>query len=250
MRAETGEMRKKSERVKAFVTAVVAISIALSGCSTDKKPEKAAEPAAKKPSRALDKFYVKLDTSKGDVIVEVVREWAPRGADRFYELVNAGFYDGSRFYRVLRGFAAQFGISKDPKTNELWRQLLLPDDAVKQSNKRGYLSFATRGPSTRSTQVFINLKDNSNLDGKGFAPFARVVEGLENVDKLYAGYGEVMTLGGSGPDPAKLEVMGDEYAQRSFPRLDVINSAKAIEYTPKSEPAAAKRPAAAKKKSR
>jgi peptidyl-prolyl cis-trans isomerase A (cyclophilin A) len=196
--------------------------------------------------RIVVKPIVRLDTTKGEVIVETVREWAPRGADRFFELVNEGFYDGSRFYRVLRGFAAQFGISKDPKQNELWRQLLLPDDPVKQSNRRGYLAFATRGPSTRATQVFVNLKNNSNLDSKGFAPFARVVEGLDNVDKLYAGYGEVMTLGGSGPDPAKLEVMGDEYAQRSFPRLDMINSARIIDYTPKPEPAAAKKPAARK----
>ena len=121
------------------------------------------------------------------------------------------------FIAFCAEFAAQFGISKDAKSNELWRQLLLPDDPVKQSNKRGYVSFATRGPSTRSTQVFINLKNNSNLDSRGFAPFARVVEGIESIDKLYAGYGEVMTLGGSGPDPAKLEAMGDEYAQRSFP---------------------------------
>ena len=146
-----------------------------------------------------------------------------------------------------RVVAAYKGGSKDVKANELWRQLLLPDDPVKQSNKRGYLSFATRGPSTRSTQVFINLKDNKNLDSKGFAPFGRVVEGIGTVDNLYAGYGEVMTLGGGGPDPAKLEAMGDEYAQRSFPRLDSINSAKVIEYTPKAGPATAKKAVGAKK---
>jgi peptidyl-prolyl cis-trans isomerase A (cyclophilin A) len=240
-------MRNKKKLSKPGLGRVLVLLAVLSGCSTDKKFEKAPEPARKKPSHAPAQFYAKLNTSKGDVMVEVVREWAPRGADRFYELVNAGFYDGSRFYRVLRGFAAQFGISKDVKANELWRQLLLPDDPVKQSNRRGYLSFATRGPSTRSTQVFINLRDNRNLDGRGFAPFGRVVEGLEIVDKLYAGYGEVMTLGGSGPDPAKLEAIGDEYAERSFPRLDLINSAKVIEYTPKAEPAAAKKAAAAKK---
>jgi peptidyl-prolyl cis-trans isomerase A (cyclophilin A) len=214
----------------------------LSGCSSEKKVEKTSKPAPKKPTQAPAKFYVKLDTSKGDIVIEVVREWAPRGVDRFYQLVNDGFFDGSRFYRVLRGFAAQFGISKDPKSNELWRQLLLPDDPVKQSNKRGYVSFANRGPNTRSTQIFVNLKNNSNLDSRNFAPIGRVVEGIENAANLYAGYGEVMTLGGSGPDPAKLEAMGDEYAQRSFSRLDTINSAKVIDYAPKAEPAPAKKP--------
>lgn len=228
------------------ILSAAAVLCVLSGCSSEKKVEKASEPAPKKSSQAPPKFYVKLDTSKGDVVIEVVREWAPRGADRFYELVNDGFFDGSRFYRVLRGFAAQFGISKDAKANELWRQLLLPDDPVKQSNKRGYVSFANRGPNTRSTQVFINLKNNSDLDSRNFAPIGRVVEGIENADKLYAGYGEVMTLGGSGPDPAKLEALGDEYAQRSFPRLDTINSAKVVEYTPKVEPAIAKKPAGRK----
>ena len=114
--------------------------------------------------------------------------------------------------------------------NELWSQLQFPDDPVKQGNKRGYVTFAKRGPSTRTTQVFVNLRDNSNLDSNGFAAFGRVVEGMENLEKLYAGYGEVAALGGSGPDAAKLQSMGDEYAQRSFPRLDKIESAKVIEY--------------------
>jgi peptidyl-prolyl cis-trans isomerase A (cyclophilin A) len=116
-------------------------------------------------------------------------------------------------------------------------QLQFPDDPVAQSNKRGFVSFAMRGPGTRTTQVFINMRDNPKLDAQPFAPFGRVVEGMENVEKLYAAYGEVQPLGGSGPDPAKLEVMGDEYAQRSFPRLDTINSARVVEYTPKAEPA-------------
>jgi peptidyl-prolyl cis-trans isomerase A (cyclophilin A) len=178
---------------------------------------------------------VKLDTTKGDVVIESTRAWAPRGADRFYELTTSGFFDGSRFFRVRPKFAVQFGISKDPKVNELWQQLQMPDDPVKQSNKRGYVSFAMRGPSTRTTQVFVNLRDNKNLDSSGFAPFGRIVEGLDIIEKLYSAYGEVSPLGGSGPDPAKLQVMGDEYAQRSFPRLDTINSAKVIEYTPKAQ---------------
>ena len=203
----------------------------LAGCSGEKKQDKPVEPA-KKLNKAPDRFHVKLNTTKGDVIIESTREWAPRGADRFYELVTNGFFDQSRFFRVRPKFAVQFGISKDPKMNELWQQLQIPDDPVTQSNKRGYVSFAMRGPSTRTTQVFINLRDNSSLDSKGFAPFGRIVEGLDNIERLYSAYGEVASLGGSGPDTAKLQMMGDEYAQRSFPRLDTINSAKVIDYKP------------------
>jgi peptidyl-prolyl cis-trans isomerase A (cyclophilin A) len=216
--------------VKIIPGSVVVFACILAGCSLEKKAEKTAEQTVKKADKTPEKFFVKLATSKGDFVIETVREWAPRGADRFYELVTDGFYDGSRFFRVRPNFVVQFGISKDPKLNELWRQLQLPDDPVKQSNRRGYLSFATRGPGTRTTQVFINLRDNSNLDSRGFAPFGRVVEGLDIVEKLYAGYGEVAALGGNGPDAAKLESMGDEYAHRSFPRLDKIESAKVIEY--------------------
>jgi peptidyl-prolyl cis-trans isomerase A (cyclophilin A) len=212
---------------------VPVLACLIAACSADRKQEKPVEQPAKKPAQAPAKFHVKLDTTKGDVVIESTREWAPRGADRFYELVENGFYEGSRFFRVRPKFAVQFGISKDPKMNELWQQLQLPDDPVKQSNKRGYLSFAKRGPSTRTTQVFVNLRDNTNLDSQGFSPFGRIVEGLDNIEKLYSGYGEVAPLGGSGPDPAKLQMMGDEYAQRSFPRLDTINSAKVIDYTPK-----------------
>jgi peptidyl-prolyl cis-trans isomerase A (cyclophilin A) len=234
--------------VKAVPRSVIVLACLLAACSTDRKTaEKAASEPAHRTAETPAKFYVKFATSKGDFVAETIKEWAPRGADRFYELVTEGFFDGSRFFRVRPGFVVQFGISKDPKLNELWRQLQLPDDPVKQSNKPGYLSFATRGPSTRTTQVFINLRDNSSLDSKGFAPFGRIVEGMENVEKLYAGYGELPALGGSGPDPAKLESMGDEYAERSFPRLDIINSAKVIDYTAKPEPAPAKKPAAAKK---
>jgi peptidyl-prolyl cis-trans isomerase A (cyclophilin A) len=221
--------------VNTNLRAVLAIACLLAGCSTEEKQEKPSGPAAKKLDKAPEQFHVKLDTTKGDVIIEATREWAPRGADRFYELVTSGFFDGSRFFRVRPKFAVQFGISKDPKMNELWHQLQMPDDPVKQSNKRGFISFAKRGPSTRTTQVFINLRDNGNLDSQGFSPFARVVEGLDNIENLYSAYGEVAPLGGGGPDPAKLQMMGDEYAQRSFPRLDTINSAKVIDYTPKSQ---------------
>jgi peptidyl-prolyl cis-trans isomerase A (cyclophilin A) len=217
--------------VKKLVVTIAAL--ALAGCSSSTKTEKMEEKATK-AVKAPEKFYVKFETTKGDFLMEVVRNWAPRGADRFYELIQEKFYDGSRFFRVRPGFIVQFGISKNPQMSELWRQLKLPDDPVTQHNRRGFVSYAMAGPGSRTTQIFINLADNSQrLDGSGFAPFARVVEGMDVVDKLYASYGEVQALGGGGPDSQKIEAMGEEYLERSYPRLDKINQAIIVEYTPK-----------------
>jgi cyclophilin family peptidyl-prolyl cis-trans isomerase len=204
-------------------------ALLLAGCGS--KPEKAAEaPKPKPPVVVPERYQVKFETTKGPVMVQVVSEWAPRAADRFHELVRTGFVDGARFYRVRPKFIVQFGISADPKANELWRQLKMPDDPVKQGNKRGFLAFAQQGAGTRTTQVFINLADNSRtLDSKRFAAFGNVVEGMDVVDKLYGGYGEVESLGGAGPDPIKMELQGDEYLQRSYPRLDQIKSARIVE---------------------
>lgn len=214
---------------------VVLTALGLAACSS--KPPRTEEQASpKKTEQAPERFFAKFETTKGDFILEVVREWAPRGADRFYELLQAKYYDGSRFFRVRPGFIVQFGISKDPKQSELWRQLKLPDDPVKQKNLKGYLSYAMAGPGSRTTQVFINLANNSaRLDSSGFAPFARVVEGMDVVEKLYAGYGELQALGGGGPDSQKIEGLGEEYLARNFSRLDKINQATIIEYSPKTE---------------
>lgn len=203
-------------------------ALALAGCSSSPPPKEA---SSKAPEKVVvpETYRVRFETTKGPFVMEVNREWAPRGADRFHELVRTGFYDGARFYRVRPKFIAQFGISADPKSNELWRQLKMPDDPVKQSNLRGFVSFASAGPSSRTTQVFINLADNKKLDKTGFAPFARVAEGMDVVDGLYSGYGEVQALGGGGPDAAKLETLGDEYAARSYSRLDQIKTARIIE---------------------
>ena len=197
-------------------------------CSSKAPNEKA---ASKAPEKVVvpEKYRVRFETTKGPFLVEITRALAPRGADRFHELVRTKFYDDARFFRVRPKFVVQFGISADPNANELWRQLKLPDDPVKQSNVRGSVSYATDGPATRTTQVFINLADNKRLDSRGFAPFGRVVEGMDVVDSLYAGYGEVQALGGGGPDAAKLETLGEEYAARSYPRLDQIKSARIIE---------------------
>ncbi len=140
--------------------------------------------------RAPDRFRVRFETTKGPFVIEVKREWAPRGADRFYNLVRAGYYDDVAFFRVIDGFMVQFGINGDPRVNAAWQGARIPDDPVTQSNRRGMVTYAMAGPDTRTTQLFINFGDNKGLDGQGFAPFGAVVEGLAVVDSLYSGYGE------------------------------------------------------------
>jgi len=178
--------------------------------------------------KAPDTFKVNVDTSKGALVVEVTRAWAPNGADRFYNLVKNGFFDNVRFFRVIEGFMAQFGIHGDPGISAVWRNARIPDDSVKQSNKRGYITFATAGPGTRTTQVFINLVDNGTLDAQGFAPFGRVVSGMKVVDKLYDGYGEGAPRG-RGPDQSRVQMEGNAYLEKSFPKLDYIKTASIAE---------------------
>ena len=144
-------------------------------------------------------YKVQFDTSKGPFVVEVHRDWAPNGADRFYNLVKNGFYDNVRFFRVVSGFMVQFGINGDPKLSAVWREARIKDDPVKQSNTRGTITFATAGPDTRTTQVFINFADNAALDRQGFAPFGKVVSGMNVVDQLYSGYGEGAPRGAPSP---------------------------------------------------
>ena len=166
-------------------------------------------------------FKAKFQTIEGDFVVEAQRDWAPRGVDRFYNLVQHGFYDGTCFFRVISGFMAQFGIHGEPKVSTAWRQERIQDDPVKQSNKRGYVSFAMAGPNTRTTQLFINYADNSRLDQMGFAPIGRVVEGLEVLDRLHADYGEGAPQG-KGPDQGRLQAEGREYLTKNFAQLDCI----------------------------
>jgi peptidyl-prolyl cis-trans isomerase A (cyclophilin A) len=174
------------------------------------------------------KYQAKFVTSKGDFTIEVVRAWAPHGADRFYNLVQNGFYDDVRFFRVLTGFMAQFGISGDPKIAAVWSDATIPDDPVKQSNKRGNVTFAKRpGPNTRTTQVFISFADNTFLDGQGFAPFAKVIAGMKVVDSLYAGYGDGPP-GGGGPEQGRVQSQGNAYLTRSFPKLDYVKTATIV----------------------
>ncbi len=181
---------------------------------------------AKAQERAPSAFRVRFDTTKGAFVVEVHRDWAPRGADRFYNLAKVGFFDEVRFFRVIAGFMVQFGIQGEPAVAAVWREAQIQDDPVKQSNRRGMVTFATAGPNTRTTQVFINFKDNAGLDAQGFAPFGQVVEGMSVVDSLYAGYGEGGP--GGGPDQGRLQMEGNAYLKRDFPKLDVVKTAKVI----------------------
>lgn len=197
--------------------------LALGGCSPANDAKKAEPPAAKSES-APEVFQVNLDTSKGLIVIEVHRDWAPAGADHFYSLVKTGFYDDDRFFRVVRKFVVQFGINGDPQTNRTWATTALPDDPVKQKNVRGSVTYAMRGPATRTTQLFINLKDNSAaLDRQGFAPFGQVTSGMDVVESLYAFYGD-MPPTGQGPDPQQIQMQGNEYLANRFPRLDYIST--------------------------
>jgi peptidyl-prolyl cis-trans isomerase A (cyclophilin A) len=193
-------------------------------------PSEAAVPTLPLPAAdaaAPDSFRVKFATSKGDFTVDVTRAWAPRGVDRFYRLVNDGYFKDLRFFRVLPGFMAQFGMSGNPALSAKMDSLRIPDDPVTQSNKRGMVTFATAGPNTRSSQFFINYKDNSSLDSQGFAPFGKVVDGMKTVDALYGGYGEGAP-DGAGPSQDSIRMKGNEYLQRAFPKLDYIKSATIV----------------------
>ena len=199
----------------------------LIGCSSAPPPPAARE-EPKRPvhEQAPETYRVNLDTSRGTVVIEVTRAWAPRGADRFYDLVDSGYYDGDRFFRVVPTFVIQFGINGDPSVNRLWANMSFPDDPVKEHNRRGTVTFAARGKDTRTTQLFINMKENRSLDGQGFAPFGRVTAGMDDVvDHLYFGYGE-MPPRGTGPDPTKIELQGNRYLEDKFPRLDYIKKAR------------------------
>jgi peptidyl-prolyl cis-trans isomerase A (cyclophilin A) len=173
-------------------------------------------------------YQAKFDTSKGPFVIEVHRDWAPRGADRFYNLVKNGFFDNARFFRVIEGFMVQFGINGDPKIAGVWRDADIKDDPVQQSNERGTITFATAGPNTRTTQVFINFADNAPLDGQGFSPFGKVVSGMEVVDSLYGGYGEGAP-NGNGPDQGRIQSQGNAYLEQDFPKLDFIKTATIAE---------------------
>ena len=169
-----------------------------------------------KQKKAPATFDAKFETTAGDFVIHVEREWAPIGADRFYHLIMTGVYDDCKFFRVVPGFMVQFGISGDPKIAAKWRDAKMKDDPVMKSNKRGFVTFAKLGlPNSRSAQIFISYKDNSSLDSQGFAPFGKVVEGMDVVDNIYSEYGEK-------PDQFELMTRGNEYLNEKFPKLDGV----------------------------
>lgn len=178
-------------------------------------------------ARAPEVYRVVFATTEGDFTVRVRREWAPRGADRFYNLARHGFYDGARFFRVVDGFVAQFGLSGEPRLDSLWRRHAIPDDPVRASNGRGTIAFASSGEDTRTTQLFVNLRDNSRLDALGFAPIGRVVEGMDVVDQLYAGYGEGAPRG-AGPSQERIVREGNAYLEEEFPKLDYVEGTEVL----------------------
>ena len=196
--------------------------------------------------QAPDVFDVRFVTSKGDFVVEVTRRWAPRGADRFYNLVKYHFFDGAAFFRIVPGFVAQFGVSPRPDINRAWESARIEDDSVTQSNTRGSLTFATAGANTRTTQIFINLADNASLDSMGFSPFGKIISGLDVVDKLYSGYGDGPP-DGQGPDQNRLQREGKAYLEKDFPLLDVVKTTVMVPpppAAPSKPPVATSKPAA------
>ena len=193
------------------LVAALALAVACGGKTADAPPI----PAGPAP----DSFRVTLETSRGPVVVEALRSWAPNGVDRFHALARTHFFDENRFFRVVPGFIVQFGLAGDPKANEPWDDKPIPDDPPRQSNVRGTITFATEGPNTRTHQIFVNLADNPRLDKLGFTPIGRVVSGMAAVDSIYAGYEEE-------PSQRMIQRLGNPYLARMFPKLDYIRTAR------------------------
>jgi cyclophilin family peptidyl-prolyl cis-trans isomerase len=199
----------------AAVMFVAAAAFAQGGAEGSK--EKLKTPAALN-EQAPATYKAKFDTSKGPFVVEVHRAWAPKGADRFYNLVKNGFFDDVRFFRVVPDFMVQFGLNGDPAIQKSWANANIPDDPKNQSNKKGFVTFATRGPNTRTTQIFVNFKDNGFLDSQGFTPFGQVVSGMEVVEKINSQYGEK-------PNQGSIQSEGNAYLNKDFPKLDFVKKA-------------------------
>jgi len=212
--------------------AVVAVQAEDTRPAESKEKPSIASPGFADPARltakAPETFKAQFNTTKGKFVVEVTRSLAPNGADRFYNLVRSGYFTDVAFFRVVPGFMCQFGIHGDPNVSAKWREATIPDDPVKGSNTRGTITFATAGPNTRTTQLFINFGDNTSLNGEGFAPFGKVVEGMVVVDKIYGGYGDAPQFGGHGPDQGRIQMEGNAYLKKDFPNLDYIKSATIV----------------------
>ena len=199
------------------VAAVFVAAAALAQGGAEGSKEKLKTPSAL-TEQAPATYKAKFDTSKGPFVIEVHRAWAPKGADRFYNLVKNGFFDDTRFFRVVPDFMVQFGIHGDPAIQKNWANANIQDDPKNQSNKKGFVTFATRGPNTRTTQVFVNFKDNGFLDAQGFTPFGEVISGMEVVEKITSQYGEK-------PNQGTIQSEGNAYLNKDFPKLDFVKKA-------------------------
>ena len=173
--------------------------------------------------RAPEEFHVQFQSTKGEFTIAVHRRWAPNGADRLYNLARIGYFEDVAFFRVVDGFMVQFGLHGQPEVNQAWRAAQIPDDEVQRSNTRGKVTYAMAGPDTRTTQIFINYGDNSQLDGDGFAPIGEVIDGMDVVDSLYSGYGDGPPMG-RGPDQGRIQQQGNDYLREQFENLDYIES--------------------------
>jgi cyclophilin family peptidyl-prolyl cis-trans isomerase len=211
---------------RSLVVTVPLLLATIAASASFAAPQPAADPKLKNPAALTEQapatYRARFETTQGALVIEVHRDWAPNAADRFYNLVKNGFYDNARFFRVLRGFMAQFGLNGDPDIQRAWTLAGLPDEPTKQSNLRGFVSFARESvPNSRYTMVFINYKDNSYLDSEGFPPFGQVVAGMEVADKLYSGYGRTDV-----PDQRRITSEGNAYLAAEYPKLDYIRRAR------------------------
>jgi peptidyl-prolyl cis-trans isomerase A (cyclophilin A) len=222
---DSGHVAAGRRFVRVPLALLAVASVVLVGSCVDEAPPPSpgstVPPPSASPTPAPDSFRVKFETSRGDFVVAVTRAWSPTGADRFYELVRKDYFNDVRFFRVLPGFVAQFGMHGNPEVNAAWSDATIADEPLRQGNVRGTVVYATSGPNTRSNQLFINLADNERLDGMGFSPFGRVVEGMDVVQSINSEYGEA-------PDQAQIGAEGNAYLQRQFPRLDYIRTVTVV----------------------
>jgi peptidyl-prolyl cis-trans isomerase A (cyclophilin A) len=222
--AQSGVVSFAMSRPAILIVALFAMAPAARGDTTAATAPKPADATAKAP----DAYKVKMSTTKGDFVIEVHRDWAPNGADRFYNLVKLGYFTDVAFFRVVKGFMVQLGIHGDPAVSRQWRSATIKDDPTgKQSNKRGMVTFATAGPDMRTTQIFINYGNNSRLDSMGFPPFGKVVDGMKVVDAIEGMYGEGAPEG-RGPMQDRIQSQGNAYLKASFPKLDYVKRATIV----------------------
>jgi peptidyl-prolyl cis-trans isomerase A (cyclophilin A) len=216
-----------------IINLMCALGVFIGAVTVKADDTKSAAPAFADPSKltekAPDSFKTVFSTTKGNFTIEVTRALSPNGADRFYNLAKSGYFKDIAFFRVVPGFMVQFGIHGDPAISAKWEGANIQDDPVKGSNTRGTITYAmSSAPNSRSTQFFINFGDNSRLDGMGFAPFGKVTDGMDVVDKIYGGYGDMPEQGGNGPDPGGIASQGNDYLKKNFPKIDYIKSVTVV----------------------